>query len=252
MARAVNARHNAARDTTLEVALFSDMVVQEEPAAVYRCHNGTSREVTPDGALQTEYGWHVVFDVAVSSGAMLPLHIWNRKVHGHGTPAARAAAQEWSREVRRQTRQLERQGQISPAEGAKRRQAAEVAVKDAYHPGYKIPCEMRGDRFFPVILTNHGGWYRESKDFLVEATHSGDKVASCDVEAERFDHYSRTWASWQHSTFLMQAVACSMANAACQAMVEKSKRDLAKESGGRAAFRACGGASPPIPTACGS
>ena len=90
------------------------------------------------------------------------------------------------------------------------------------------------------------------KDFLIEATHSGDKVASCDVEAERFDHYSRTWASWQHSTFLMQAVACSMANAACQAMVEQSKRDLAKESGGRAAFRACGGASPPIPTACGS
>ena len=111
---------------------------------------------------------------------------------------------------------------------------------------------MRGDRFFPVILTNHGGWYRESKDFLIEATHSGDKVASCDVEAERFDHYSRTWASWQHSTFLMQAVACSMANAACHAMVEQSKRDLAKESGGRAAFRACGGASPPIPTACGS
>ena len=29
-------------------------------------------------------------------------------------------------------------------------------------------------------------------------------------------------------------------------------RDLAKESGGRAAFRACGGAPPPVPTACGS
>ena len=85
--------------------------------------------------------------------------------------------------------QLERQGQISPAEGAKRRQAAEVAAKDAYHPGYKIPCEMRGDRFFPVIITNHGGWYRESKDFLVEATHSGDKAAPYGVEAERFDHY---------------------------------------------------------------
>ena len=55
------------------------MVVQEEPAAVYRCHNGTSREVTPDGALQTEYGWHVVFDVAISSEAMLPLHVACRK-----------------------------------------------------------------------------------------------------------------------------------------------------------------------------
>ena len=115
-----------------------------------------------------------MFDVAISSGAMLPLHIWNRKVHGHGTPAARAAAQQWSREVRRQTRQWERQGRISAAGGAKRRQAAEVAVKDAHHPGCKVPCGMRGDRFYPVIITNHGGWYRESKDFFVEVTHSGD------------------------------------------------------------------------------
>ena len=111
---------------------------------------------------------------------------------------------------------------------------------------------MRGDLFFPVIITNHGGWYRESKDFFVEVTHSGDKAASHDVEAERFYHYSRTWASWQHSTFLMQAVACSMAQAVSNAITEQAKRDLAKESGGRAAFRTCGGAPPPAPTACGS
>ena len=94
---------------------------------------------------------------------------------------------------------------------------------------------MRGDRFFPVILTNHGGWYFHSNDFMAEVTHSGDKVESYSNEVERFDHYSRTWASWQHSSFLVQAVACSMAQAAYVAMVNQSKKDLANESGGRSA-----------------
>ena len=211
---------------------------------------GTTREVTPDGALQTEYGWNVVFDVAVLSGAMSPLHIWNAKVYGHGTPADRSAAQRRCQEVRRQTRRMERSGQISAALGARRRLAAEVAVSDAYHPGYKVPCEMRGDKFFPVILTNHGGWYYHSSDFMREVTHSGDKVDSSNIEAERFDHYSRTWASWQHSSFLVQAVACSMAQAAYVAMVNQSKKDLANESGGRSAFQSfgnSGGVLPPSP-----
>ena len=248
--RAVNARHDAARDTILEVAMYSDMIVQEEPAGVYRCQHGTTREVTPDGALQSEFGWNVVFDVTVSSGAMLPLHIWNTKVYGHGTPAERAAAQRRSKEVRQQTRRMERAGHISAALGARRRLAAEVAVSDAYHPGYKAPCEMRGDRFFPVILTNHGGWYYHSSDFMMEVTHSGDKADSFNIEAERFDHYSRTWASWQHSAFLMQAVSCTMAQAAYVAMVTQSKKDLAAESGGRSSFESYGrsaGVQPPSP-----
>ena len=36
--------------------------------------------------------------------------------------------------------------------------------------------------------------------------------------------------------------------AACDALIEQSKRDLAKEFGARAAFRMCGGAPPPAPT----
>ena len=64
----------------------------------------------------------------------------------------------------------------------------------------------------------------------------GDKADSFNIEAERFDHYSRTWASWQHSAFLMQAVSCTMAQAAYVAMVTQSKKDLAAESGGRSAF----------------
>ena len=71
---------------------------------------------------------------------------------------------------------MERQGLISAALGARRRLAAEVAVSDAYHPGYKVPCEMWGDKFFPVIITNHGGWYFHSTDFMMEVTHSGDKA----------------------------------------------------------------------------
>ena len=126
-------------------------------------------------------------------------------------------------------------------------------MSDAYHPGYKAPCEMRGDRFFPVILTNHGGWYYHSNDFMMEVTHSGDKADSFNIEAERFDHYSRTWASWQHSAFLMQAVSCSMAQAAYVAMVTQSKKDLAAESGGRSAFESYNGRSagvqPPSPRA---
>ena len=109
---------------------------------------------------------------------------------------------------------------------------------------------MRGDRFFPVILTNHGGWYYHSSDFMMEVTHSGDKADSFNIEAERFDHYSRTWASWQHSAFLMQAVSCTMAQAAYVAMVTQSKKDLAAESGGRSAFESYGrsaGVQPPSP-----
>ena len=83
-----------------------------------------------------------------------------------------------------------------------------------------------------------------------EVTHSGDKADSFNIEAERFDHYSRTWASWQHSAFLIQAVSCSMAQAAYVAMVNQSKKDLAIESGGRSAFQSFGcseGVVPPSP-----
>ena len=94
--------------------------------------------------------------------------------------------------------------------------------------------------------------YHLSNDFMSEATHSSDKVESHNIEAERFDHYSRTWASWQHSAFLMQAVSCSMAQSAYVAMVAQSKKDLATESGGRSAFESCGssaGIQPPSPRA---
>ena len=120
-----------------------------------------------------------------------------------------------------------------PAEGERRRKAAEVAISDSYHPGYKIPCELRADVFYPAIVTNHGGWYYQSSEFLKAVTHSGDKTDCMDLEAERFDHYSRTWSSWKHSTFLMQAVACNMAQAVFTAFETASKKALATESGSK-------------------
>ena len=117
-------------------------------------------------------------------------------------------------------------------------------------PGIRCSARCAGTKFSPVILTNHGGWYYHSNDFSAEVTHNGDKADSFNIEAERFDHYLHTWASWQHSVFLIQAVSCSMAQAAYVAMVNQSKKDLATESGGRSAFQSfgsLGGVQPPSP-----
>ena len=75
---------------------------------------------------------------------------------------------------------------------------------------------MAGDRFHPIILTPYGGWWRwgnnsEHNDFLVNVAHSGDAAPDYDIEAPRFDHHGRTWASWTHTAFMRQAVACATA-----------------------------------------
>ena len=167
---------------------------------------------------------------------MSALHLWNRKVYGYGTPADREAAQEHSKPTTRETREMERAGLITPAEGEHCRKAAEVAISDAYHPGYKIPCESKGDIFYPAIITNHGGWYYQSSDFLRAMTHSGDKVDCTDLEAERFDHYSRMWASWKHSTFLINA-SCGMQHGTGNL---HSVRDGQQESTGNLVWRQVG------------
>ena len=43
------------------------------------------------------------------------------------------------------------------------------------------------------------------------ATDSGDAAPDYDIEAPRFDHHGRTWASWTHTAFMRQAVACATA-----------------------------------------
>ena len=75
---------------------------------------------------------------------------------------------------------------------------------------------MAGDRFHPIILTPYGGWWRwgnnsEHNDFAANVAHSGDAAPDYDIEAPRFDHHGRTWASWTHTAFMRQAVACATA-----------------------------------------
>ena len=43
------------------------------------------------------------------------------------------------------------------------------------------------------------------------ATIPSDAAPDYDIEAPRFDHHGRTWASWTHTAFMRQAVACATA-----------------------------------------
>ena len=116
-------------------------------------------------------------------------------------------------------------------------QQCDVNDQDAYHPGYCGPCAMAGDRFHPIVLTPHGGWWRwgnrgEHNDFVCNVAHSGDGAPDYDIEAVRFDSHARTWASWTHTAFLRQAVACAIAVAsyggaryAAKAELRAARRD---------------------------
>ena len=206
--------------------------------------------MTPDGALLDEKGQNLVFDVVFSCGTMSPAFLARRKVHGHHTMADRETAKRARDAVYRDTYSRQERG-LDPAAGEKLRRAADAAVRDAYHPGYEVPCAMRGDQFFPVLLSIHGGWYPESSAFLKSMLHSGDTKRSLFVDHERFDHHSRTWASWKHGVFLKQAVACMAASGQYLALHKRAIQALAAESDGRAAGRSAGGAgagvAPPSP-----
>ena len=56
--------------------------------------------------------------------------------------------------------------------------------------------------------------------------HSGDEVPDYDIEAPRFDHHARTWASWTHTAFLRQAVSCAIAVATYGTAARTAKDDL--------------------------
>ena len=77
-------------------------------------------------------------------------------------------------------------------------------------------CALAGDRFHPIVLSPHGGWWRwgnrdEHNDFICNVNHSGDSAPDYDIEAARFDNHARTWASWTHTAYMRQAVACAIA-----------------------------------------
>ena len=46
---------------------------------------------------------------------------------------------------------------------------------------------------------------------MASIRHAGDSRPDYDIEALRFDHDNMTWASWTHTQFVQQMVACATA-----------------------------------------
>ena len=161
-------------------------------------------------------GAHDTFDVSYASPLQDAKHRAVIKQYGFGSPQRR---QDWAAanaNRRLEARQQRINGIISQRELDRRLKLYDQNDQDSYHPGYSGPCAMAGDRFHPIILTPYGGWWRwgnnsEHNDFVANVAHSGDAAPDYDIEAPRFDHHGRTWASWTHTAFMRQAVACATA-----------------------------------------
>ena len=80
-----------------------------------------------------------------------------------------------------------------------------------------------------VFVWGHGG---ECNEFLQRTTHTGDDIADFNIEAERFDHHARTWASWTHHALTRQMVACAMASGACAGATARSREMVRAQSYG--------------------
>ena len=86
--------------------------------------------------------------------------------------------------------------------------------------------------FHAVVLSPFGGWHAGALGMAREALHSGDREPACDLEAERFDHHARTWASWTHHAFTRQMVACAMASGTYAGVTARSREMLRAQSYG--------------------
>ena len=202
-----------------------------EPSRRYACHRGTTCPVTPDGAVKGTDGGHDTIDVTFAPTLAIAKRRATLKRFGHGNPQRRQERANANRDRRRQARVDQAAGRISRRELDARLQQCANDDQNAYHPGYSGPCAAAGDRFHPVILTPCGGWWRwgdhgEHGEFLANIVHSGDEVPDYDIEAPRFDHHARTWASWTHTAFLRQAVSCAIAVATYGAAARTAKDDL--------------------------
>ena len=58
---------------------------------------------------------------------------------------------------------------------------------------------------------------------MQRTTHTGYDIADYNIEAERFDHHARTWASWTHHAFTRQMVACAMASGTYAGVTARSR-----------------------------
>ena len=87
------------------------------------------------------------------------------------------------------------------------------------------------------MLTPHGGWWGwghggECNGPLQRTAHTGDDIADFNIEAERFDHHARTWASWTHHAFTRQMVACAMASGTYAGVTARSREMVRAQSYG--------------------
>ena len=88
---------------------------------------------------------------------------------------------------------------------------------------------------------------------MSNVAHSGDNTPDYDIEATRFDSHDRTWASWTHTAFLRQAVACAIAVASYGGARYAAKKELREAH--RNNRTVTGGSDPPavgtipVPTA---
>ena len=240
---AVNGRHDAATRAILRVCALSDRITSVEPKRRYMCHRGTTCPVTPDGAVKGIDGAHDVFDVSFAARSCRAKYRASVKRHGFGTPQRRQQWAEANRDRRRQARVEYAAGAIDKPALERVLHQCDINDQDAYHPGYSGPCALAGDRFHPIVLSQHGGWWRwgdrdEHNDFICNISHSGDNAPDYDIEADRFDNHARTWSSWTHTAFLRQAVACAIAVASyggasyvAKAEMRTARRDHRSEAG---------------------
>ena len=127
----------------------------------------------------------------------------------------------------RDLRRQHRMGSLSTAALDKAVKQSKARKVHAYHPGYLGPCAYVGDRFHAIMLTPYGGWWEwghggEYNEFLERTAHSGDNVPDYNIEVERFDHHARTWASWTHTMFTRQMVACAIASGTYKGLKKQS------------------------------
>ena len=197
----------------------------------------TDCSVTPDVAVLGRDGVHDTADIAVvaeKKGVPRVVHI---KKYGKGSVQKYGEVRLQEGQVLRDLARQRRQGIISGSEYDAAARASNVRKVDAYHPGHLGPCSFAGDRSHAVMLTPHGGWWQwgrggECNEFLQRTTHTGDDIADFKLEAERFDHHARTWASWTHHAFTRQMVACAMASGAYAGVTARSREMLRAQSYG--------------------
>ena len=214
-------RHDGVVRVLQYACAISNRVVAREPKGRYKCHLNSNVPVSPDIAAMGANGVHDTGDCVFAATRSHAVQAARVKNYGYGSKVNLDTARANRSKVLVQAGSDLKGGRITAGEFNKIKNAQAGKVQDAFHPGYKQPCADAGDIFHPIVLTPFGGWWRwedkEGEDsdttdrFLASIRHAGDSRPDYDIEALRFDHDNMTWASWTHTQFVQQMVACATA-----------------------------------------